>query len=103
MVDEAKEIKRYYTTIDYIDKHGMAFLTLIDSHDINVKFTASCKIKPLEDRDLIIHEDKNFHLVIREDGSWDVYWIRNKVLSRKDLETRNKVFDELLEIYYERK
>lgn len=103
MVDESKEIKRYYTTIDYIDKSGMAFLTLIDSDNINVKFTASCKIEPLQDKGLIIHKDKNFHFVIRENGNWDIYWIRNNVLSIKDLNTRNKVFDELLEIYYERK
>jgi len=102
-VSEIKELKRYYVTIDHVTDSGMVHLTLVDSHEIQIKFHAICKMQKLQDRNLHVHVGKNFHLVIREDGEWDIYWVKNNVLSIDELKKRNNAFDDLLEIFFEKK
>jgi len=99
----SNELERYYATIDHITKSGKVYLTLIDSKNINTRFTAIATMQNLVDRGLRVHEDKNFHFVIYEDGKWNIFWIKNQFLTVEEENLKTKAFNEFLEIYYRQK
>jgi len=97
------ELERYFCVIDRVTDAGMVHLTLIDSKNINIKYTAISTVEVLEDRGLRIHEEKNFHFVINKDGEWNVFWIRNQFLTIEEENLKNKAFNEFLKLYYKQK
>jgi len=99
----SNELERYYATIDHITKSGKVYLTLIDSKNINTRFTAIATVQNLTDRGLRVHEGKNFHFVIYVDGTWSLFWTKNQFLTIEEQDFKTKAFNEFLEIYYRQK
>ncbi len=98
------ELKRFFCTIDFVvSKSKQVLLTLVDSHDIRIKHTAITTVQKLEDKDLIVHDGKNFHLVIMPNGEWNIYWIKDNRLSSDEENIINKALDELFDLHYKRK
>jgi len=99
-VEKRKELKRYYATVEFVTKNGKAYLTLFDSHDLNVKYTAISTVKILEDNNLRVYVGKNFHFVIYDDGSYSIYWIKSNSLAFEEEVLREEAFKDLFEIHY---
>lgn len=97
-----EELKRYFCIIEHVTESNMVHLSLIDGYDILTRYTAVTTVEKLEEQGLHVHDGKNFHLVIRKDGTWNLYWIKNPVLKNKEEAIKIGVFDELLSYYYQR-
>ncbi len=97
------ELKRYFCLIDHITDAGKVHLTLTDSQDISVRYTAVTTVQKLKDQSLRVHEGKNFHLVINRNGEWSLFWIKNSFLDQEEEQLRHKAFNELLDLYYKQK
>jgi len=98
------ELKRYYCVIEFIEpKTKMVHLILHDSDDINTKHTAVTPAQKLEDKGLIVYDQKNFHLVIMPDGEWNIFWIKESRLSSSEEDLVQKAFSEVFSIHYKQR
>lgn len=102
MSTDVNELKRFYCVVDYITNNQYAYVTMFDSQCIQDQYTCVIKVSLLEEKGLRVHVEKNFHLVIYVDGSWNIYYIINNFMNLEQQIIIEGALNSLCEIYYKK-